>query len=233
MGDEPNASQDTEQVTDEAKVKASEGTKETQTQKPAKTYTQEEVDKITANVGRQVRAELQTVTQERDALKNQIAQKETEIASVKEQIESLTAEIDDLSKDDLDKTELVKLRREAKAKLATQIAQDTELRKREVAVQKFERDRLIFEIATTYTTASGEDADPDALVKAADKFKVSDRAGLESLAEEKGWKLKTNTEPATTEPSAPDSGRSSGGGDDLSKLSPREKIEYGLKHPKK
>jgi len=228
MADEPKTSQDTTQVADEAKGKASEGAKATQSQKSAKTYTQEEVDKITANVGRQVRAELQTVTQERDTIKGQLTQKDTEIASVNQTIEELNGQIEELSKDDPDKADLVKLRREAKAKLATLTA-------REVNVQKFERDRLIAEIADSYAMANGEDANPDSLLSAADKFKVNDRAGLESLAEEKGWKLKAQAEPEGNgkEPSAPDSGESSSGGVDLDRLSPREKIDLGIEQAKK
>ncbi len=229
MGDEPKTTQDTGKVGDEPKGTASEGKKETQTQKTARTYTQAEVDTITANVGRTIRAELQTVTVERDTLKGQLGEVGTEIETAKQSIEDLNTQIEELSKDDPDKIELVKLRREAKAKLATLTARETTLSDREAKAQKFERDQLVFEIAATYITASGEDADPDSLRAAADRFKINDRAGLEALAEEKGWKLKT--ESGTPDVNAPDSGKTSGGAMDLNSLSDDDlfRIAYSKK----
>ncbi len=212
MGDEPKTTQGPDPAGDEPKGTSPESKKETQTQKPAKTYTQAEVDNITRNVGRQIRDELQTVQHERDDLKGKLS---TEIAAKQTEIDNLTAEIDELAKDDPDKTDLVKLRREAKVKLATLAAKEaeanTKFRDREAKVQKFERDQMIFEIADTYTTADGKDTDPDSLMKASDRLKVSDRDGIVALAEEKGWKLKAATKEPEVEVAHLDSGHTSGG----------------------
>lgn len=221
------ANQDTLQTTGQSSGEAKAGS----TSRLAKTYTEEQrrqaVSDALADAGRRHETEIKRLTSERDSF-SQIA---AELAEAKANIDSLTTEIDELSKDDPDKTDLVKLRKEAKAKLATLTAQDTALKDREAKVQKFERDRLIAEIADSYTTANGEDADPDSLLKAADKFKISDRAGLESLAEEKGWKLKTTTEEESSEPSAPDNGKSSGGGE----ITEEDKLKkrYPSMYPKK
>ncbi len=233
MGDETKiVAQDTSKVGDELKGVALENKKATQTQKPVKTYTQQDVDTITANVGRQISAELQTVTTERDTLKGQLDKVNTEITATQTNIEDLNKQIEELSQDDPDKTDLVKLRKEAKLKLASLTARELMLTERETKVQKFERDQLVFDVAENYVTASGEDADADSLRTAAERWKVTDRAGLEALAEEKGWKLKSATTPNEPEPSAPDSGRNSGGGIDLNTRTPKELLNMAYSKKK-
>ncbi len=83
-------------------------------------------------------------------------------------------------------------------------------------------------------TAAGEDVDADSLTKSADKWGIlkPDRARLEDLAAEKGWKLREEvTEPSEStiqEPSAPLSGKTRGGSEErytakqIGSMSPQE-----------
>ena len=243
MGDEiKNAGQDTDQIGDKPKGTASVGGKEiTQTQKEAKLYPQSEVDAIvaqaTSQAGRKIKVELETVTAERDSLKSQLGTVTAEITEIKQTIEDLNKEIEELSKDDPDKIELVKLRKEARAKLATLTAKENTFTERETRVQKSERDQLVYSIASEFVTASGEMTPDDynRFMEAADKFKLNDQESLTALAVTMGLKPKTeqSSDDNVPEPSAPDSGKNLGGGIDYDKMGPREKIEAGLKSKKK
>lgn len=243
MGDAPNTTQDTNRVADEAKGKASEGKQETQTQKVPKTYSQAEVDQITANLGRQIRSELKTVTKERDDHSQKSLLKDTEISTLKQSIEELNAQIEELSKEDTDKAELIKLRREAKARLTAVID-------REDKVSKRERDQLVYDIADEYVKADGSELSVDdynSFMKSADRWKANTQTDIEELAKERGWKKKVDGEPVKEEPVKEEpkqpltlvSGATQGGKTDkytakqIQAMSPKELIEFKAKHGNK
>ncbi len=182
-------------------------TGQTSQETESKAAIQKAVSDALTEAGREHKAELDRLASERDTtLKSNLAEKDQAITD-------LENEISDLRKDDVD---YLKLREQKKAEIKTLKAEqtrvtlrETALAERETKAAKFERDRLIGEIAATYVTASGEAASPESLQKAADKFKVNDAEGLKALAEEKGWKSQAKAEPE--EEDTFDSGRTSGG----------------------
>lgn len=223
MGDEIKTdTEDTGKPGDEQKGTTSqEGGETTQTHK---TYSQQEVDVISAAVGKKLKEQLVQMTTERDTLKTQAEATSAEVAQTKADIEALNEEIGELSKDDPDKIELVKLRNTARARLKAIEAKESELSVRETVIQKLERDQLVYQVADEFVTGSGKDVDFDSFMAAANRFKVNDREGLVALAEEKGFKPKPEEDNTP-----PDSGKNKGGDTDLSHLSGEELLRVGFK----
>ena len=203
--------------------------------KPEKTYRQSEVDALLGKAGQKLQASNILLTTERDALKSQMETLTTEITEAKESITSLTTDIEAMSEDNPDKDALVKLRKEREKELKVLKAERAEIAPSKQEIAKFQRDQLVYTVADEFVTADGKVVDFDAFMTAADKFKLSEREGLQALAETMGLKPKAEVSEEAEEenPLVPPSGRTSGGSEDLSDLSPREKIERGIEKLKK
>ena len=197
-----------------------------------KTYRQSEVDALLGRAGQKVKANLETVTTERNTLKSELGTLTAEITEAKDKITSLTKDIEAMSEDDPDKHGLVQRRKELEAELKSAKAERTAIADSKKEVDKWKRDQRVYSVADEFVTADGLEIDKDSFMKSADKFKLTELEELEALAEDKGFKRKSETpevEPATLKPY---SGITEGGRFDVSKLSAREKVQYALTHPK-
>lgn len=175
-----------------------------------------------------------SLTSERDSLKAAAA----ELVDAKEEVASLTKQLDEMSKDDPDRQLILKMTRDAEAALKAANAKNTDANKRfgerELRQEKYDRDDMIIKIANAYMTATGEDTSSADLITAAEEIGIvkADRVPLERLAKLAGWKVRTEAQKPPEIPPA-DSGRNNGGADDLSKLTPQQKIALGIKQRQK
>jgi len=203
------------QATNEAQVKpapdkgleAKEGGAE---QKPEKTYRQSEVDALLGKAGQKLKADNESLTTERNTYKSQIESLTSEITEAKESIASLTKDIETMSADDPDKHALLKLRKEREAELKTLKAEKAEIEPVKAEMAKWKRDQLVYSVADEFVMTDGKSVDFDSFMASADKFKLKDREELEALAEEKGFKKKSEIPPEV--PVKPYSGVTDGGG---------------------
>ena len=206
--------------------------------KPERTYRQSEVDALLGRTGQKIKANLEAVTTERDTLKSQLGALTAEMTEAKESIATLTKEIDAMSADDPDKLALVRLRKEKEAELKVAKAERAKIADSEKEVIQWKKDQLVYTVADEFVTADGKDVDFDSFKTTADKFNLSDREGLEALAETMGLKLKVETEePEKFEvpPAKPYSGKTDGGGKatlaqllkrDVKRMTYQEKLEH-------
>jgi len=192
--------------------------------KSEKIYRQSEVDALLGKAGQRIQAKLDTITTERDTFKSQLETLTSEITEAKESITSLTKDIEVMSEDDPDKDKVVKLRKEWEGRLGTLKAREAKVADSETEVANWKRDQLVFTVADEFTTAEGERVDFDSFKNAADKFRLSGRDELEALAEEKGFKRKSEI-PEDPPPGRLYSGKTDGGGGSLEGLSRKELYE--------
>lgn len=206
-----------------------------ETKLPEKTYRQSEVDAQLAKVGQRMQVKLEAVVAERDSYKSQVETLQKQISESKQSIASLTEDIDAMSKDDPDKIALVKRRRELESELSNLKLEKAELATSRNEVMQWKRDQLVYSVADEFVTATGESVDFDFFKNAADKFKLSGREELETLAETMGLKPKGEVE-KPEEPKIPPpkgySGVTAGGAIDLNSLTPKEKIRMGYSKSK-
>lgn len=221
IGTAEKTGQATDKVQEEIKTPPASGTgldkeKGGAETKPGKTYKQFEVDAFLGKAGQRIQAKLDAVIAERDVFKSQIETLTAEITEAKESITSLTKDTEAMSEDNPDKHELVKRRKEWEKELSILKIERAGIADSKAEIAKWKRDQLVYTVADEFITVSGEKVDFDTFMTAADKFKLSDREGLEILAETIGFKLKSETlvEPPETkaEPIIPFSGGNEGGG---------------------
>ena len=195
--------------------------------KPERIYRQSEVDALLGRAGTRIQAKLDVVTAERDTLKAQSETLTAEITEARESVASLTKDIEALSEDDPDKHALLKLRKDKEAELRTLKTERAELSESRKEITQWKRDQLVYTVADEFTTANNTSVDLDSFKVAADKLKLSGREELETLAETMGFKPKSEiTEEPPKEPALPMkvlSGVTSGGGDNIGNLSPKDR----------
>ena len=203
--------------------------------KAEKMYPQSEVDALLGKAGQRVQAKLSAVTAERDTLKSQAENLTTEITEAKESIASLTKDIEAMSEDNQDKQAIIKLRREKQAELNAAKAERARIAEDQKEVTRHKRDQLVFTVADEFMAADGTSVDLDSFMANADKFHLSDREGLEDLAETMGLKLKGEApnEPEKPPSPRPYSGITTGGTENYDNLKPEEKISKGLELARK
>jgi len=193
--------------------------------KPERTYRQSEVDALLGKAGQRVQAKLDAITTERDALKGQLVTVTTEIAEAKESIASLTTDIETMSDGDPDKQTVLKLRKAKEAELKALKAERDAILPEKQEVAKFKRDQLVYTVADDYVKADGKPVDLNSFMTAADRFKLSVREELETLADTLGFKPKDEAEGTPkTPPVKAYSGRSEGGGEDIGSLPPLQRM---------
>jgi len=160
--------------------------------------------------------------------KSTVASKEAELADISEERERLHSEIDDLASNDPKKFDIVKKDRELRERernlRADTLALQTEKRIHGERIKKAEdhlREITINEIAAKY-----DNGEPSKLKRLCDLSGVTSEEHITEVAETLWSKKATGT-------LVPLSGRTSGGGIDFSSLSPKEKIEEGIKQKTK
>jgi hypothetical protein len=164
------------------------------------------------------------IEDENKTLKVQINEHKSMITDAQETIEKLSSQIDELSSDDPDKKKLVKRLREV---------EDFERRLKSEKLA-LENDRAEFNKTRSLQTAS----------RLAKEFNVDEKVLLdltdgtpekmEMLAKILPKVKKEEEKKAEKKPGVvADSGDTKGNNPDFNKMTPEEKIDYGLKHPKK
>lgn len=202
--------------------------------KPERIYRQTEVDALMGKAGQRIQAKLDAILVERDTFKTQAETLTAEITEARESIASLTSDIETMSEDNPDRDAVVKLRKQKEAELKVLRAERAEIAPAKAEITKWKRDQLVYTVSDEFATANGEDVDKDSFMTAADKFKLSGRDELETLAETMGFKLKSEIpeEPpkADNPPLTPFSATTHGGGGwDTTQHTTKENIEEGLR----
>ena len=202
------------------------------------TLPKEEVERLLHQVrseeGRK-RGEVESQLREAQAKSQNL---EADIADIQEERAQVQKRIEDMSSNDSERYNLVKhekeiAERERQAKTKLREA-DTKLRNAEVKESQYnawERDQLVYRTADEFITTDGQPVDFDAFKGKADMFKLNDKEALTTLAEAMGFKPKSSGTTSTEKPKLY-SGITSGGQEDFSSLSPKEKIEKGLEAAK-
>ncbi len=214
------------------------GSGNTPTKETPRTYTETEAQKMVSDAlaakGREHKTALDAITKERDTFKTQIDSITGELESLKSEREELEASVDQLSVNDPDKKKLtaaLKENAEAARKLkADRLDLEADKQTHAEEVQMAKETRLeadCWEVAGEY-----EGGDAVKLKTLATLAKTTTREEVTALAATI-WAKKASTEKVLS--GAPDSGATSGGSGimDYNKLTPEEKIDYGLKHPPK
>jgi hypothetical protein len=191
---------------------------------PTKTYTEKELRDAVAATGAEWGRKYKTLETEHKTLKEQHLNLSTELDGLK----ASAKEIEDAGGDaaELQKRikELTKREKLAQAKELTLAEKDKLNQESDLSVN------------ATIIAAEFQENDPERLIKLCKKanIKFDDEAGIREIAEDLGWKPVAKEE--TKEPESPlvtDSGATSGGGVNIDKMSPGEKIAYGLEQAKK
>ena len=183
-------------------------------QKPPETYTREQLQKHTSDAlmeqGRKHTTEVSTLRKERD-----------ELAGIKDDREALQKQIDEIKDKDPEVYSLAKKEQELRDRekvLTKGIAEHSGRIKR---ADNYERDVSITKIVEEF-----EGGDFDKLKGLCETFNSSSEEQIRKAAETL-WGKKFVPPASETPPVKPYSGMTSGGQEDLSKLSPDEKILYG------
>jgi len=188
-------------------------------QKPPETYTRDQLQKHTSDAlaeqGKKHVKEVNTLKGERD-----------ELSAIKDDREALQKQIDEIKDKDPEVYTLAKKEqelREREKQLTKGIRDHSERIKR---ADNYERDVSITKIVEEF-----EGGDFDKLKGLCETFNSSSEEQIRKAAETL-WSGKFVSPAPETPPVKPYSGMTSGGQEDLSKLSPDEKIRYGLTHKK-
>ncbi len=229
-----------EKGTPQATGQSSDGKKESTSQQTTKTYTEVEYQKAVsderANAGRVTKAlekQLSEVKKMTETLTTQLAEKDTEIKDVQEHKERIEAELDEMSKDDPDRTRYIK-------KLKSLEGYETELKKTksdlegerktwadDVKVAKeVKRNVLMGEIAGEY-----DSGDTEILKDLCDKLEIPDNSDKIRIIAGSIWKKTAVPESEEEKKIPPEtiSGATKGGsGINLDLMTGREKIDKGL-----
>lgn len=204
----------------------------------AKVYSEAEVKKLLNDAysmaGSKHKAELDIIVGERDKHKAELQSIKGNMANTQSLLDAIKKEMEDLSSDDPEKADYLKKYKELqndKLKLLDeQKTLNTEKQAWQVSLQELrntEREIAIWEIAAEYP-----ENDPVILKTLCDVAKLSDAESIKALASTLWTKNKTEVE-ENEKGIHIDSAITSGGGPDLNKMTPDEKIIWGLKQKKR
>jgi len=213
--------------------------KESNSGQTPRTFTQEEhnkgVEDGIAQYGDRIKREqIDPITKERDTLKTEVGKYETKLTDVREELGKLEQRIEELASDDPEMknvekraNQLREQERTLKDRTRDAEAKEAANTESQIRIDKWDRDQDVYKVADEFVTASGEDVDKDSFMANADQFNVIGKDKLVDLAKALGYKPKEGT-PSPVTQVKPYSGKTSGGADDFSNLSPREKIDKGI-----
>ncbi len=204
-----------------------------------KMYSEEEVnaaiEKASSDALARAGRERKAIEEERDQYKARISSFDENLAELQEDRAKLKAMLEDLGAKDPDKGKIVqkikdldaesKALKADRARLEAEKAQHAEMVK--VATERT-RAYTIKDVAALY-----ENGDAAKLKAICDKAKILGADEINSIAEELGWKKKGITQKTHVAAPKSDSGNHSGGDNNIDKMTPFEKIAYGLAHPNK
>ncbi len=203
------------------------------------TFTKEQVRKLVSDAlteqGRKHKAEVEPIVKERDTLKAQIQSKDDDLKDIATERENLQTQLDELASGDPEKFNILK--------------KDKELRERErelkTGKQALEAEKAthgeqvklatdtLREISIWEITGEYEAGDPVKLKDLCDTLGTTSEEQIRKAADILWTKKQTESETPEIPPVIPYSGKTDGGADDTSKLSPREKIDLGIEKLKK
>ncbi len=213
--------------TNQGDVKTSQD-KEGSTSAP-KTYTEEQYKKAISDTLSKAGREKKTVETELETVKSQLSNQQKLIDGFEAEKSKLQAQIDELSQDDPDKKRLIKKLNEVDEKEKT-LKADRDVLEAEKATHseniKLAKDTLR-EVSIWQIAGEFDGGNPEKLKELVEKLNVSDDEQIRVIATTL-WAKKEEKEPFK-----PFSGVTSGGGEDLSKLSPDEKLRKGFQKLKK
>ena len=167
---------------------------------------------------------------ERDTAQTALAAKDVELTDIAEEREKLNTQIDELSSSDPAKFNIIKkdrdlLLRENKLKTDIRTAEAT-LKTNEERIKKAEDHER--EISTNEIAAKYEGGDAAKLVTLCKTFGANTEEEITKVADTLWQKKVADPNAPGTPPLKPFSGKTTGGAEDLSDLSPREKIQKGI-----
>ena len=209
--------------------------KESNLQTTPRNYTEAEhlkgIEDAIAQYGDKIKRErIDPITTERDSLKSQVSNNTTDLADNKTEIEKLRARVSDLTSEDPEKFKAVTKLNEAEDERTRLKGVERELATREVSLAEsknemvaWKRDQLVYTVADEYVTADGKDVSPDSFKLAADKFNLSDKEALVSLAETMGLKPKIAL--PVSAPLTPYKVVTDGGSDNIAGMSPKDRVK--------
>lgn len=208
--------------------------------KQDRTYSQQEVDRVINLTKMESGRERKAAELERDNYKSQVQAKDTQLQTVQDELSGLEKRIEELSSKDPELNNLEKrakqLReqeRKIKTDTATLEAENQKHSQTLTELREVEQAVTVWQIAEMY---SGGNEDRQAEI--ADRL-IDLTKSLDATTEDKIHAIAETLygqvgDGEVSPPSPrPFTGGTSGGGMDTDTLSPREKIEYGLKNPKK
>jgi hypothetical protein len=204
---------------------------------PPKTYTEVEYQKAISDAlskqGREHKAVLDPITQENTTLKSQLATNQSLIKESTDKIAEVRKQMESLAGDDPDKKKLLATLAELEGKRVKLDADRQALEAEKVQHQELVRKagETMREFNIRKLAGEHEGGDPAKLTELCNKLGVTGDDKIAALADTL-WPKKTAA-PLPAQVTNPDSGVTSGGSEDLSQLSPREKIEKGLEQSRK
>lgn len=195
-----------------------------------RTYTKQEYDngirKRHSALDNEIATLKKQLEEKETTLQAQLQDKDNQLADIAAERELLKADIDALASDDPNKFNLIKKEREVRAEETRLKAERKTHEERIKKADAFERKELVQTIVGDY-----KDADANKLLRLC--AKVTSEEEIREIADTV-WDRKID-ESATTEPVAPglkpDSGKTSGGGIDFSRMSADEKLVWACAHP--
>lgn len=236
MGNTAIAENSTDQsVIDPTKVgQSQEGTASSLKQEiPEKTYTQKELDALIHMAQSKAGRDTAAVTKERDALKAKMSEYDTSIADKQAELETLQAQVDELASGSPEYADLQKEKLKVKAELKKvkedRSKLDAEKLEHAETIKLVQAEQKANQIFETIMKFSVPETAWDSMYDLCDRFGAATVEDFEALAATIGGK-KPEKEPEIEDARLHvDSGITSGGRFDTSKMSPNEKITEGLK----
>jgi len=213
--------------------------KESTSKKTQETFTAEEHRKGISDAltlqGREHKVILEAITTERDSLKTQVTEKQTSLEEIQTERDAVKSQLDNLTKDSPEKLDLVnrdnalrasekKIKDDIKTLETSKTANADKL----ALAEDVTRELSVIEIGTDY-----EGADLTRLSELATQLKLNTKEEIRKVANTL-WTKKAKTEETdesgkkTTKMKA-FSGETKGGTEDLSGLSPDEKLKRGFR----
>jgi len=194
--------------TPQAQVASPKGAEPSPEETP-RTYSQEQVDKLTHLASMKAGRDRKSIEEERDSLKTKVTDLENKILTIEGERESIQKQLDDLAGDDPNKFSLIKRDRELRDRekklqnsLATHETEKKSYAQQIKDVQELDRLVQIYLVSEQFI-----DGNADKLAEACGKYGLDAEEEINSMAETL-WRKKEEKTPPTMET---DSGRTSGG----------------------
>jgi hypothetical protein len=217
-----------------AKGPASEG-KDGSTSQAPKTYTETEYQKAVSDALAKAGRDAKSI-EAREARLKDLGAREAALKAREDEARRKAEEAEySAVKDDPEKLSAYEMRKKAREEAEALKAEREKFEQEKAShqeeltfAQKVKRSTLMGEIAGEF-----KDGDPEELEKLCDSLGIgSEPDKVRTTAGIKWAKLEPEKKEGEHSDFKPDSGVTKGGAEDFDKMTPEEKIDYGLKHPK-